>query len=161
MQVYVQHFTLFNHCWDIRMLVIVARCSRHWSEDFMTSSNAFHAFHRFADLQSWVFWKLTVEQYFKSLASKSNSRTSRTPFMDFLEYDPKEVRVLINFFFFSFRLADDKNPLMLPVRIFFAFLHSHSGFFYYFEMLSFFSSNNTPERVSSCQISSLLDMYFK
>ena len=34
--VYVQHFTLFGHCWFMRMLVIAAKCPRKWSEDFMT-----------------------------------------------------------------------------------------------------------------------------
>ena len=32
----MQHFTLINHCWFIRILVIVAWCPRQWSEDFMT-----------------------------------------------------------------------------------------------------------------------------
>ena len=66
---YVQHFTLFDNCWFIRMLVIVGRCPRKW---FL--SNDFHAFQRFEDLQSWAFlWKLIVEQYFKLLANKSKS----------------------------------------------------------------------------------------
>ena len=71
---FVEHFTLFNQRWFIRMPAIVARCPRNWSEDFMTSSNEFHAIHRFADLQSLAcFRKLIVGQYFKSLANKSNS----------------------------------------------------------------------------------------
>ena len=46
--------------------------------DFVTSSDEFfYAFHRFVDLQSSAFfWKLTVGQYFKSLANKSNSHES-------------------------------------------------------------------------------------
>ena len=53
---YVQHFTLFNQCWFIRMLVIVARCPRKLSEDFMTSSNEFYAFHMSAHIQSSAFF---------------------------------------------------------------------------------------------------------
>ena len=41
---YVQHFTLFNQCWFIRMLVIVARCPRKLSEDLMTSQMSFMSF---------------------------------------------------------------------------------------------------------------------
>ena len=105
----MQHFSLFNNCWLIRMLVTVARYPRKWSEDFMTSSNDFYAFHRFAGLQSQDFFlKLNKEQYFKSLANKSNSQES--PFLHFLQFDPKEVRVLTNIIFFSFGLADDQKP---------------------------------------------------
>ena len=103
----MQHFKLFNHCWFIRMLVIAVRCPRQWSEDFMTSSNAFHVFYRFADLESYVCWILTVGQHFKSIANKSNSQ--ELPFLYFLQYDPKEVRVLKKkkkFFFWIFWLAD-------------------------------------------------------
>ena len=58
----------------------------------------FYVFHRFADLQSLAFfWKLTVEQYFKSLANKSNWQ--ELPFLHFLQYDPKEMRVLSNLIF--------------------------------------------------------------
>ena len=90
---YGKHFTLFNQCWFIRMAVIVARCLRKWSEDFMTPSNEFYAFHRFADLQSIAFfWKITIGQYFKSLANKSNSH--ECTFLHFFHYDPKGVRVL-------------------------------------------------------------------
>ena len=75
----------------------------------MTSSNDFYAFHRFAGLQSQGFFlKLNKEQYFKSLANKSNSQES--PFLHFLQFDPKEVRVLTNIIFFSFGLVDDQKP---------------------------------------------------
>ena len=95
---FTKKMLLFNHCWFIRILVIVARCQRKWWEDFTTSSNELHVFHRFAGLQSKVFfWKLTVEQYFKSLANKSNSQVPI--FLHFLQYDPKEVRVLTNLIF--------------------------------------------------------------
>ena len=88
-----EHFTLFNQCWFIRMPVIVARYPRKWSQDFMTSSNEFYAFHRFADLQSSAFfWKVTVRQYFKSLANKSNSH--ECTFLHFFQYDPKGLKVL-------------------------------------------------------------------
>ena len=33
---YVQHFTLFNHYWSIRILVIVPECPTKQSEDFTT-----------------------------------------------------------------------------------------------------------------------------
>ena len=99
-----------------------------------------------------------MKQYFKSFANKSNSQEH--PFLHSLQYDPKEVSFnKLNFF--GFRLADDKNALMLSTTIIFAFLCSHYGFLYYFEMLSFLSSNNTPGRVSPYQISSSFDMYFK
>ena len=47
-----------------------------------------------------------MEQYFKSLANKSNSQES--PFLHLLQYNPKEVRVLTELLFFSFGLADQK-----------------------------------------------------
>ena len=98
----------------------------------------------------------TVKQYLKSFANKSNSQEHH--FLHSLQYDPQEVSFnKLNFF--HFRLADDKNDLMLSTIIF-AFLCSHYGFLYYFEMLSFLSSNNTPGRVFPYQISSLFDMYF-
>ena len=62
-------FTLFNHCWFIRILVIVAGCSKKWSEDFITSSNYFHAFQNTPQnthscifffnitMKMWEFWK--------------------------------------------------------------------------------------------------------
>ena len=44
------------------------------------------------------FWKLTVEQYFKSLANKSNFQ--QPPFLYFFSvYNTKEVRVLTNLIF--------------------------------------------------------------
>ena len=45
-----------------------------------------------------------------------------------------------------------KNPLMQPATYVFVFLRSHNEFLYYFEMLSFLSSNNTPGRIYPCQI---------
>ena len=47
-----------------------------------------------------------MEQYFESLANKCNSQEH--PFLYFLEYDPKEMRVLTNLIF-SFGLADDQK----------------------------------------------------
>ena len=47
-----------------------------------------------------------VEQ---SLANKSNSQEPL--FLYFLQYDPKEVTVLTNLIFFSFRLADRSKIL--------------------------------------------------
>ena len=74
------------------MLVIVAKCPRKQSEDFMILSNDFHAFHRFADLQSEAFfWKLTVEQYLKTEVSPW-----KPLFLHSLQYDPGEVKVLTN-----------------------------------------------------------------
>ena len=65
---YLQCFTLFNQCWFIRMLVIVARCPRKWSEDFMASSNELYTFHWCADLQSSVFFlKLVSAIFIKNL----------------------------------------------------------------------------------------------
>ena len=37
------------------MVEIVAGCPRKLSEAFMTSSNDFHAFHSFTDIQSFKF----------------------------------------------------------------------------------------------------------
>ena len=89
------------------MLVIVS------SIDFMS------LFDRFAGLQSYVLsGKLTVEQYFKSLANESNSQES--PFLHFLLYDPKEVRVLtdLTFLILGYQI---KNPSMQPATMFFHF----------------------------------------
>ena len=105
----MKHFTLFNQCWFIRMPVIVARCPRKWSQDFMTSSNEFYAFHRFADLQSSAFfWKVTVGQYFKSLANKSNSHECTFwIFFSMVLKDWEFLKLKLNFF--SFGLADDQK----------------------------------------------------
>ena len=104
----------FWHYSIARKLVIVARYLREKSGDVMTSSNEFYAFPRSADLQSSAFfWKLIVEQYFKSLSNKSNSHESPWisifDFFFFFQYDPKGVRVLTNLIFFSFGLADDQK----------------------------------------------------
>ena len=102
---------LFNQCWFTRKPVIVARCPWERSEDFMTSSNEFYAFPRSTDLQTLAFfWKLIVEQYFKSLSNESNSHESPwISIFDFFQYSPKEVRLLTNLIFFSFGLADDQK----------------------------------------------------
>ena len=93
---YVQQFTLFNNCWFIRILVIVVRCPRQWSEEFMTSSNDFMPFIGSQTLEV-KFLKTHCGAKFKSLANKSNSQ--EPPFLHFLHYDPKEVRVLANLIF--------------------------------------------------------------
>ena len=89
---HVQHFTLFNYCW----FIIVARCPRQSWEDYMNHQMTFMPF-----IGSQTFklslWKLTVEQYFKSRANKSNSQ--EPPFLHFFQYDPEEVRVLANLIF--------------------------------------------------------------
>ena len=54
-----------------------------------------------------------------------------------------------------------KSPLMQPATIYFWIFCSHYGFLYYFEMISFLSSNNTPARASPGNRSSWLEMYFK
>ena len=66
--------------------------------------------------------------------------TPMNPHFLFFQYDPKEVRVLTNLIFFSFGLADD--------QISFNAACNNYGFLYYFEMLSFLSSANTPARAS-------------
>ena len=48
---------------------------------------------------SAFFWKITVGQYFKSLANKIN--THKSTFLHFFQYDPKEVRVLTNLIFLA------------------------------------------------------------
>ena len=66
----------------------------------------------------------------------------RIPILGFFSvyYNHKEVRVLTNLFFFSFRLADDQKSFNAACN--------NYGFLYYFEILSFLSSNNTPARAS-------------
>ena len=157
----MQCFTLLDHCWFRRMLVIAAKCLRKRLEDFMTSID-FYAFHRFAGLQSWAFfWKLTVKQYFKSLAKKSNPQEPPFLHIFFSAYIIlRKWEFLLNFF--SFRLADDEKSFNAACKnIILHFFAAIMDFFILFEMLSFLSSNNTPGRVSPCQIQSLLDMYFK
>ena len=155
----ISHYSVIAGSW---------KCSNgqeKWSEDFMTLSNDFHIFHRYADLQSSAFyWKLTVEQHFKSLANKSSSKNPNSCIF-FSIYNPKEVTVLKNLIslFLDFQMV--KNPLMQSATIFFCIFAQPLwiSFFlnFFFILKSFISSNNTPGRVSSCQISSLLDMYFK
>ena len=51
----MQHSTLFNHWWFIRMLVIVARCPRQWSHDFMILWHHQVTFMPFTGLQTFKF----------------------------------------------------------------------------------------------------------
>ena len=109
---------------------------------------------RFYDIIKWVlcvsylwtppkfssFWKLIVEQYFKSLANKRNPHES--PFFLFFQCDTKEVRVLTNLVFASFGLTDDQKCFTAACN--------NYGFLHYFEMFSFHSFNNTPAVASSC-----------
>ena len=99
------------------MLVFVASYSR------LTSYDMKNDFMPLLGLQPFklffFFGNLTVEQYYKSLANKSNSQES--PFLHFLQYDPKEVRVLTDLIFFSFGLADDQKSFNATCNIFFFF----------------------------------------
>ena len=99
-----------------------------------------------------------MEQYFKSLANKRNSQ--EPPFLRFLQYDPKQVRVLTDLFFLVLD-QQIKNPLMQHATIYFCIFVQPLWISYYFEMLkSFLSSNNTPARAYPCNIS-WLEMHFK
>ena len=133
------------------MLVIAARCSRKWSEDFMTSSNEFYAFHMSAHLQSSFFSENSLWSNILNLLQ--TKVTPWIPIFSFFQYDPKEVRVLRNLIFFIFELADDQKSFNAAC--------SNYGFLHYFERLKFFSSNNTPARASPCNRSSWLGMHFK
>ena len=73
--------------------------------------------------------------------------------LDFLHYGLAEVRVLTNLIYFSFGLADDQKSFNAACN--------HYELYDYCKMISFLSSNNTLGRVSTFQISSLLDVYFK
>ena len=83
----------------------------------------------------------------------------------FTIYNPKVVTVLTNLIFLVLGLQMIKNSLMQPLTILFCILAQPlwiSLFLKFFFILkNFLSSNNPPATVSSCQISSLLDMYFK
>ena len=86
-------------------------------------------------------------------------------FFFFTIYNPKVVTVLTNLIFLVLGLQMIKNSLMQPLTILFCILAQPlwiSLFLKFFFILkNFFSSNKPPATVSSCQISSLLDMYFK
>ena len=101
---------------------------------------------------------------FKSLAKKSNSEEPR--FLHFFSiYNPKEVTVLINLISLVLGLRMIKNLLMHPATVLYCIfaqpLWISLFLIFFFIFKNFLSSNNTPGRVSCCQISSLLDLYFK
>ena len=104
----------------------------------MTSSNEFYAFHMSAHLQSSGFSENSLWSNILNLLQ--TKVTPMNPHFLVFQYDPKEVRVLTNLIFFSFGLADD--------QISFNAACNNYGFLYYFEMLSFLSSANTPARAS-------------
>ena len=83
----------------------------------------------------------------------------------FIIYNPKEVTVLKNLISLFLDLQMVKNPLMQSATILFCIFAQPlwiSLFLnFFFVLKNFISSNNTPGRVSSCQILSLLDMHFK
>ena len=107
------------------MLVIVARCSRKWSEDFMTSSNEFYVFHMSTHLQSSVF--CSENSLWSNILNLMQTKvTPWIPIFSFFQYDPKEVRVLTNLFFFCFGLADDRKSFNATCN--------NYVFFYYFEI---------------------------
>ena len=51
-----------------------------------------------------------MEQYFKSKVTQTKVILKKKPFLHYLQYGPKKVRILTNLIFFSFRLADDQKP---------------------------------------------------
>ena len=83
----------------------------------------------------------------------------------FTIYNLKVVTVLTNLIFLVLGLQMIKNSLMQPLTILFCILAQPlwmSLFLKFFFILkNFLSSNNPTATVSSYQISSLLDMYFK
>ena len=102
----------------------------------------------------------------KSLASKSNSQES--PFLHFFffsTYNRKVVTVLTKSISLVLGLQMIKNHLKeqatVLICIFAQPIWISLFLFFFFILKTFISSSNTPGRVSSCQISSLLDMYFK
>ena len=159
---YVQHFTLFNHYLFIRMLVIVTTCPRKWSEDFLTLSNDFQAFK--VKLFSKNSLCSSILNHLQTKVTLKNPN-SCIFFFFFTIYNPKVVTVLTNLIFLVLGLQMIKNSLMQPLTILFCILAQPlwmSLFLKFFFILkNFLSSNNPPATVSSCQISSLLDMYFK
>ena len=76
-----------------------------------------------------------MEQYFKSLANKRNSQ--EPPFLRFLQYDPKQVRVLTDLFFLVLG-QQIKNPLMQHATIYFCIFVQPLWISYYFKILKGF-----------------------
>ena len=95
-----------------------------------------------------------MEQYFKSLASKSNSQES--PFLHFFfsTYNPKVVTVFTKLIFLVLGLQMIKNHLKeqatVLIRIFAQPIWISLFLFFFFILKTFISSSNTPGRVSSC-----------
>ena len=113
-----------------------------------------------------LFLKTHCGALFWITCKKSNSQ--EPPFLHFFYlfvfsiYNPK---VLANLISLVLGLQMIKNPLMQPAAILFC-IFAHPLWIslflnFFFILKSFLSSNNTPGRVSSGQIPSLLDMYFK
>ena len=95
--------TLFNQCRFIRILLCSKMSNKMIRRFYDIIKSCLSQVCRL--YSSAFFLKLTVEQYFKSLANKNNSQES--PFLHiFFRYDPKEVRVLTNSFFQQQRSED-------------------------------------------------------
>ena len=96
----VLHFTLFNHCWFIRMLGIFAKCPRKWPEN--DQKMLWHhqmTFISFICLQTFKVKLFSQKPLWSNILNWLQTKViPKNPHSYIFQYDPKKW-VLTNLFF--------------------------------------------------------------